>query len=649
MKSSILIVLATCVCVLAQGQAPPPDWHEDTINLFATLPIQEGGRVKPLDTYAAFKLLQLNGRRKCKIGESTHPFPLNRMVYPNRQPTEWLLDCLFHPEIAREYPMFLVENADTIVALGAEPLEEKRGRYTYNALKDARLRLFEMARMHAQKPEKELDAVKRQIIRLAENLHAYEEIEGNMAFVRHAFPIAEDSILAAIFPEQTSCRLSEVLSKAPEILAAFSALREREGAMDENTHGREMAAIHELFTQLDELRNSAITMALFPPNAAGEPWLTVNDVVEAAFAMERDMQAPIAWLAQLEAMAQGDPSQSQTHAAAFHDAIVSQAKHIGNYGTIELEVAYYRAKLFHRALILFILCFMLIAVSWLIPRNRILHIAAPVALLAPTLLLIAGITLRCVIRHRPPVTTLYETTLFVTAVVVLLALFVEYVNRQRIALALGGILGVFGMLLANKYEMSNAKDTMPSMVAVLDTNFWLFAHVTTIIIGYAASLLAGAMAHAYVAGKLLGVKKADPAFYKSLTRVVYGILCFGFFFTFVGTVLGGIWANESWGRFWGWDPKENGALLIVLWQLALLHARLGGYIRDLGVNLGAVFGAAVVAFSWWGVNLLGVGLHTYGFTSGTMNSLIAYWGFETFIIFLGAIVWFKERRTKAGS
>src|SRR5437763_1739057 len=82
---------------------------------------------------------------------------------------------------------------------------------------------------------------------------------------------------------------------------------------------------------------------------------------------------------------------------------------------------------------------------------------------------------------------------------------------------------------------------------------------------------------------------------------------------FVGTVLGGIWADQSWGRFWGWDPKENGAVLIVLWCAIILHARWGGFIRQRGLMVMAIFGNVVTSFSWFGVNMLGVGLHSYGF------------------------------------
>ena len=100
-----------------------------------------------------------------------------------------------------------------------------------------------------------------------------------------------------------------------------------------------------------------------------------------------------------------------------------------------------------------------------------------------------------------------------------------------------------------------------------------------------------------------------------------GTLCFSIFFSFVGTVLGGLWADDSWGRFWGWDPKENGALIIVLWNALVLHARWGGMIKERGMAVLAIAGNIFVSWSWWGVNELGAGLHSYGFTEGTVIKL----------------------------
>ena len=118
------------------------------------------------------------------------------------------------------------------------------------------------------------------------------------------------------------------------------------------------------------------------------------------------------------------------------------------------------------------------------------------------------------------------------------------------------------------------------------------------------------------------------------SRMVYGIICFATLFSFVGTVLGGIWADQSWGRFWGWDPKENGALLIVLWCALILHARWGGFIRQRGLMAMAICGNAITAFSWFGVNMLGVGLHSYGFMDSAFPWLAAFVGAQAILVII---------------
>jgi cytochrome c-type biogenesis protein CcsB len=129
---------------------------------------------------------------------------------------------------------------------------------------------------------------------------------------------------------------------------------------------------------------------------------------------------------------------------------------------------------------------------------------------------------------------------------------------------------------------------------------------------------------------------------KYLINMTIGMMAFGLLFTFLGTMLGGIWADQSWGRFWGWDPKENGALLIILWVAITLHARLMKVIKDRGTAIASIIGTMVVMLSWFGVNLLGVGLHSYGFTSGIGISLATYFALE--LIFVAVILVLQKRR-----
>jgi cytochrome c biogenesis factor len=140
--------------------------------------------------------------------------------------------------------------------------------------------------------------------------------------------------------------------------------------------------------------------------------------------------------------------------------------------------------------------------------------------------------------------------------------------------------------------------------------------VLTISVGYSGVVTAGLVAHWH----LLQLRRGQ----ESSGVIVRGLLAFGLLFTFVGTLLGGIWADQSWGRFWGWDPKENSALMIVLWAAILFHAKAAGLVKVRGFSIGAVLAIFTVLFAWLGINLLGVGLHSYGFTQGTLWGLIGY-------------------------
>jgi ABC-type transport system involved in cytochrome c biogenesis permease subunit len=204
---------------------------------------------------------------------------------------------------------------------------------------------------------------------------------------------------------------------------------------------------------------------------------------------------------------------------------------------------------------------------------------------------------------------------------VLIGLVLERVFRDGIGAACAGLVGFVTLVIA--HYLGSSGDTLEMMQAVLDSNIWLATHVVVITFGYSAMFLAGMLAVVYVIlGVFTKLLTRDTA--HTLTRMVYGVVCFATLFSFVGTVLGGIWGDQSWGRFWGWDPKENGALLIVIWCALTLHARWGGFIRQRGLMAMAICGNAITAFSWFGVNMLGVGLHSYGFMDKAFPWLVGF-------------------------
>lgn len=234
------------------------------------------------------------------------------------------------------------------------------------------------------------------------------------------------------------------------------------------------------------------------------------------------------------------------------------------------------------------------------------------ALIVVLLIHTVAILCRIAITGRAPVINIYSSAVFIGWAAVLFSIVLEKLFKYGIGNVLGAASGALTLLVA--YGL-NTGDTMPVLEAVLDTQFWLATHVISVTLGYVATMVAGTLGIAYlVAGWLRGSSKT----LRDLYRCCYGIACFGILFSFVGTVLGGLWADDSWGRFWGWDPKENGALLIVIWNALMLHARWDGLVGARGFSILAIGGNIVTAWSWFGTNELGIGLHSYGFTSGVL-------------------------------
>jgi ABC-type transport system involved in cytochrome c biogenesis permease subunit len=208
-------------------------------------------------------------------------------------------------------------------------------------------------------------------------------------------------------------------------------------------------------------------------------------------------------------------------------------------------------------------------------------------------------------------------------------LVLEYIFKIGVGNMVAGLSGFITLLIADSLSLDG--DTFTVLQAVLDTQFWLATHVTCITLGYATTYLAGMLGLDYIIqGVFTPTLSAKEE--RDLHRMIYGTLCFSIFFSFVGTVLGGLWADDSWGRFWGWDPKENAALMIVLWNALALHARWGGMVKERGLAALAVAGNIFVSWSWWGVNALGAGLHSYGFKRGTLETLAIFALFNLAVI-----------------
>ena len=267
-----------------------------------------------------------------------------------------------------------------------------------------------------------------------------------------------------------------------------------------------------------------------------------------------------------------------------------------------------------------LVCFV---VSLFLKRRKALLHFATVFLCMAVLWHLFGIAARMYIQSRPPVTNLYSSVVFAGVVASLFGGTLYILRRQLPVAAVACASGLLSLLVAMNLPYSG--DTMGMMRAVLNSNFWLTMHVMTIMIGYGSVFFAGFLASYHLVARFFGFGQGEKGL-KAGSCGVYRILLVALFFCFLGTMLGGIWADMSWGRFWGWDPKENGALMTLLWCSCTLHARLLHVCSCQGFLVLASLGNIVAAWGWFGVNLMGIGLHSYGFVEG---------GWFWFFLFVG--------------
>jgi ABC-type transport system involved in cytochrome c biogenesis permease subunit len=304
---------------------------------------------------------------------------------------------------------------------------------------------------------------------------------------------------------------------------------------------------------------------------------------------------------------------------------------------------------FYKAMILYVCAFLFVLTYWLKPGQWDWLRVTAIGLVSLGLFIhTIGLLFRMFLEGRPPVTNLYSSAVFIGWGAVILGLILERFWRNSIGAVVGAAMGFLSLIIAHHLSLSG--DTMKMLEAVLDTNFWLATHVVVVTLGYASTFVAGFLGMIYIIRGVL-TRSLDEPTRKSLNRMIYGILCFATLFSFVGTVLGGIWADQSWGRFWGWDPKENGALIIVLWNALILHARWGGMVRERGLATMAVVGNIVTSWSWFGVNMLNIGLHSYGFMGEAFKWLLIFVGSQLLLIVMGVLptsMW-RSLRSNPGS
>jgi cytochrome c-type biogenesis protein CcsB len=220
-----------------------------------------------------------------------------------------------------------------------------------------------------------------------------------------------------------------------------------------------------------------------------------------------------------------------------------------------------------------------------------------------------ALAVRWYISGHAPMSNGYESMIFVSWVTILAGLI--FVRRSGYVLGLAGILAALSLLVAG---MSNMNPEITNLVPVLKSP-WLAIHVTVIMAGYGflglASIMGLLNVSLYVAltpknkGRIVEIVH-------NVTNVNHLTLIVGLYFMTAGTFLGGVWANESWGRYWGWDPKETWALITILVYAFVTHMhRIPGMRGRFAFNLASFLSYASVMMTYFGVNYFLGGIHSY--------------------------------------
>lgn len=253
-----------------------------------------------------------------------------------------------------------------------------------------------------------------------------------------------------------------------------------------------------------------------------------------------------------------------------------------------------------------------------------------------------GFYLRCLIAGRPPVSNMYESIIWVSWAVALFSLALFCFYRSSWILLSAGLVSSLALGVAESFPAVLDPSITP-LVPVLRSNLWLTIHVLTITLSYGAFALSWGLGHFALAGFIFSPQ--NEAKNRTLSLFLYRAVQIGVVLLATGTVLGGVWANYSWGRFWGWDPKETWALIALLGYLAVLHGRFAGWLGTFGTVAGCVIAFLGVVMAWYGVNyVLAAGLHSYGFGGGGAPYVLTVCLLDLALVL--AAIFVHQRRSK---
>lgn len=612
------ILVGALVLWFASSLRAPKD-RTFAASQFGQLPVIANGRLQPIDSLARNSLLQLREKQRIYLAEEKRYLAA----------TEWLMEMLMNPEVADNRRSFRVDHPE-LKSLIHLPDKDPTGNvedgkhYTWNQIKPGLDQIRQQAERISKIEASHRTPFEQAVWHLQNRMFLYMRLQNTLQPQdTRDFPAELDQYVNSVTSGMEAFHAQEKgQSYDQEVLEQFSRALGRFDAM-----------------------NRMEPPLLIPPTDASQSlddWKRVGQALLEVVHGHDLSPAVKHYAAMAGYFRQGKVEDFNKEVAAYRTSL--ETPYHDYLRKASSETFFNRVQPFYQSLAMYVLAFLAAATYWF-NLSEVMRRSSFFLVTLAFIIHSAGLIFRMSLEGRPPVTNLYSSAVFIGWGAVGLGMILERFYRDSIGLVVASSVGFLTLIIAHQLSLSG--DTMEMMQAVLDTNFWLATHVVVVTLGYASTFVAGFLAIIYLLRGLFTTTLSETTG-KSLARMVYGIICFATLFSFVGTVLGGIWADQSWGRFWGWDPKENGALIIVLWNALILHARWGGMIKERGLMNMAVFGNIVTGWSWFGVNMLGIGLHSYGFMDSAFKWLMFFIGTQLLLIGLGLLpkrLWASFRAT----
>ncbi|MCB0392645.1 MAG: cytochrome c biogenesis protein CcsA [Bdellovibrionales bacterium] len=536
------------------------------------LHVQDGGRIKPFNTFATEALQLVYGKETFKGIEAE-----DQKIVGKRHAVDILLTWMIIPEHWSNTPIIIIRHNGLKEALGLDPQKTKKVYFSPRELmQNDRLALLIQELNNRREAQEKLNPYYQAVQTLESQLSMFQAITSGLAL--RVLPPSKDSGIDKWFS------VNELSGESQKLFADITKVFIQ--LVSSQVNGPESSEVKELKAQL---------------NTAVEKFKD--------FARAQDPEA------------------------------------YGSEELVEMEVHLKDFHPFQWAWVAYLLATILAAMAFVSNKNWTKW-GAWIFILLGLGLHTYGMVLRVYIIGRPPVSNMYETVIWVPWGTVLFAMILEFFRKNYLIFVGAGLVATLCLILSDLSPVVLDPSLHP-LEPVLRDNFWLVVHVIIIVTSYAAFFLAFSLGDILMIYFLLGADKYKRVI-KEGVHGIYRSIQIGVVLLALGIITGGIWADYSWGRFWGWDPKETWALIALLGYIAVLHGRLVGWVRDFGMAAASIVTFALVIMAWYGVNfVLGAGLHTYGFGAGGVEYVSAFVAAHLLFVTYVAIVHHSRLKEKS--